>query len=308
MLQNNLEAAEEIARQLRLRDIGGIIVIDFIDMEISKNREAVLLRLREHLAKDKTRTQVFDVSNLGLVEMTRKNVSAGLLESFSDVCPTCDGPRRGALRGLGDAGDSRCPRRSPPIRPETAPAEVEADLHRRIPLSAAMGVRVVSAAVDRVELTRPARSQHQPPRHAVRGQRGGDRHPGGVDAGPAPSRRRRRGRSPGDLTQHHGLRLAGHRRLRRRLRSPRRERGGTVSSPRSTAEPGPGHRAAPGSSNEDGGPPPASSATSSPSGTGLRRHRVATCRRRIIGRRLTAARQPSSISPAETGVNPQASM
>ncbi len=95
VLQNNLEAAEEIARQLRLRDIGGIIVIDFIDMEIAKNREAVLLRLREHLAKDKTRTQVFDVSNLGLVEMTRKNVSAGLLESFSEVCPHCGG--RGVL-------------------------------------------------------------------------------------------------------------------------------------------------------------------------------------------------------------------
>ena len=91
VLQNNLESAEEIARQLRLRDIGGIIVIDFIDMEIPKNRAAVLLRLREHLAKDKTRTQVFDVSNLGLVEMTRKNVSAGLLESFSDVCPQCNG-------------------------------------------------------------------------------------------------------------------------------------------------------------------------------------------------------------------------
>jgi ribonuclease E len=95
VLQNNLESSEEIARQLRLRDIGGIIVIDFIDMEIQKNQEAVLLRLREHLAKDKMRTQVFDVSNLGLVEMTRKNVSAGLLESFSEVCPRCNG--RGVL-------------------------------------------------------------------------------------------------------------------------------------------------------------------------------------------------------------------
>jgi len=95
VLQNNLEAAEEIGRQLRLRDIGGIIVIDFIDMEIEKNRQAVLRRLRETLAKDKTRTQVFDVSNLGLVEMTRKNVSKGLLESFSDICPTCNG--RGVL-------------------------------------------------------------------------------------------------------------------------------------------------------------------------------------------------------------------
>ncbi len=95
VLQNNLESAEEIARQLRLRDIGGIIVIDFIDMETEKNQEAVLLRLREHLAKDKMRTQVFDVSNLGLVEMTRKNVSAGLLESFSELCPRCNG--RGVL-------------------------------------------------------------------------------------------------------------------------------------------------------------------------------------------------------------------
>jgi ribonuclease E len=95
VLQNNLEAAEEIAHQLRLRDIGGIIVIDFIDMEVSKNREAVLQRLRESLARDKTRTQVFDVSHLGLVEMTRKNVSAGLLESFSRVCEQCGG--RGVL-------------------------------------------------------------------------------------------------------------------------------------------------------------------------------------------------------------------
>ena len=95
VVQNNLESAEEIARQLRLRDIGGIIVIDFIDMEDTKSQEAVLRRLREHLAKDKTRTQVFDVSHLGLVEMTRKNVSAGLLESFSDTCPTCSG--RGVL-------------------------------------------------------------------------------------------------------------------------------------------------------------------------------------------------------------------
>ena len=91
VLENNLEAAEEIARQLRLRDIGGIIVIDFIDMDIEANRQAVLQRLREHLAKDKTRTQVFDVSNLGLVEMTRKNVSDGLLESFSKRCETCEG-------------------------------------------------------------------------------------------------------------------------------------------------------------------------------------------------------------------------
>lgn len=91
VLQNNLEAAEEIGRQLRLRDIGGIIVIDFIDMETEINQNKVLRRLRETLAKDKTRTQVFDVSHLGLVEMTRKNVSAGLLESFSEPCAVCGG-------------------------------------------------------------------------------------------------------------------------------------------------------------------------------------------------------------------------
>ena len=89
--RNNLEAAEEIARQLRLRDIGGIIVIDFIDMEIRRNRDDVLRCFKEALARDKTRTQVFDISELGLVEMTRKRVSEGLVEAFSATCPTCAG-------------------------------------------------------------------------------------------------------------------------------------------------------------------------------------------------------------------------
>jgi ribonuclease E len=88
---NNLEAADEIARQLRLRDIGGIIVIDFIDMEIKKNREDVIRAFREALARDKTRTQVFDISELGLVEMTRKRISEGLVEAFSETCPHCAG-------------------------------------------------------------------------------------------------------------------------------------------------------------------------------------------------------------------------
>ena len=91
VLQNNVEAAEEIGRQLRLRDIGGIIVIDFIDMETIDNQQKMLRRLKETLAKDKTRTQVFEVSHLGLVEMTRKNVSAGLLEQFSHKCEHCSG-------------------------------------------------------------------------------------------------------------------------------------------------------------------------------------------------------------------------
>ncbi len=89
--RNNLEAAEEVARQLRLRDIGGIIVIDFIDMEIRKNRDDVISTFRQALARDKTRTQVFDISELGLVEMTRKRIGEGLLESLSSACPHCDG-------------------------------------------------------------------------------------------------------------------------------------------------------------------------------------------------------------------------
>ncbi len=91
VFRNNLEAADEVARQLRLRDIGGIIVIDFIDMDTKGNREAVASALRQALSRDKTRTQVFDISELGLVEMTRKRVNEGLLESVSDICAVCDG-------------------------------------------------------------------------------------------------------------------------------------------------------------------------------------------------------------------------
>jgi ribonuclease E len=89
--RNNLEAAEVIARELRLRDIGGIIVIDFIDMETRGNREAVEEAFRHALARDKTRTQVFPITELGLLEMTRKRVSEGLVEAFSSTCPHCNG-------------------------------------------------------------------------------------------------------------------------------------------------------------------------------------------------------------------------
>ena len=90
VFHNNLEAAEEIALQLRLRDIGGIIVIDFIDMEIKENRRKVVDSFRSALSRDKTRTQVLDVSDLGLVEMTRKRIGEGLLTSFATPCPDCD--------------------------------------------------------------------------------------------------------------------------------------------------------------------------------------------------------------------------
>ena len=89
--RNNLEAAEEVVRQLRLRDIGGIIVIDFIDMVLEANRDLVLRRLTECLARDRTRHQVAEVTSLGLVQMTRKRVGGGLLEHFSTPCEHCRG-------------------------------------------------------------------------------------------------------------------------------------------------------------------------------------------------------------------------
>jgi len=91
VFRNNLEAAEEIAKQLRLRDIGGIIVIDFIDMEIKKNRDEVVQVFEQALARDKTRTQVSAISDLGLVEMTRRRIGEGLLESLSSTCEHCEG-------------------------------------------------------------------------------------------------------------------------------------------------------------------------------------------------------------------------
>ncbi|MEG9225239.1 Rne/Rng family ribonuclease [Aeromicrobium sp. Sec7.5] len=121
--KNNLEAAEEIVRQLRLRDIGGIIVIDFIDMVLESNRDLVLRRLVECLGRDRTRHQVAEVTSLGLVQMTRKRIGTGLLESFSTDCDHCkgrgvqlhaepveprkdDGRRRGGRGGRGGAGQN----------------------------------------------------------------------------------------------------------------------------------------------------------------------------------------------------------
>src|ERR1044072_380769 len=89
--KTNLEAAEEAVRQLRLRDIGGIIVIDFIDMARARNRDAVLKTLRKSLDEDRTKTFVVEISPLGLVEMTRQNVTEGVREIMTRHCPTCDG-------------------------------------------------------------------------------------------------------------------------------------------------------------------------------------------------------------------------
>jgi len=95
VVNTNLEASREVARQLRLRDIGGMIVIDFIDMLLEQNKAKVIDAMKESLAQDKSRSQVFDISPLGLLEVTRKRVSGGLLEAFSETCPTCEG--RGLL-------------------------------------------------------------------------------------------------------------------------------------------------------------------------------------------------------------------
>jgi ribonuclease E len=99
VVNTNLEAAREVARQLRLRDIGGMVIIDFIDMLLEKHKKQVVDTLKEEMARDKTRSQVFDIGPLGLLEVTRKRVSGGLLESFSETCPTCEG--RGVLLTYG---------------------------------------------------------------------------------------------------------------------------------------------------------------------------------------------------------------
>jgi ribonuclease E len=91
VVNTNVEAAREAARQLRLRDIGGMIVIDFIDMLLEQNKRRVIDAMKEALAQDKSRSQVFDISPLGLLEVTRKRVSGGLLDAFSETCPTCEG-------------------------------------------------------------------------------------------------------------------------------------------------------------------------------------------------------------------------
>jgi ribonuclease E len=117
--KNNLEAAEEIVRQLRLRDIGGIIVIDFIDMVLEANRDLVLRRLVECLGRDRTKHQVAEVTSLGLVQMTRKRIGSGLLEAFSEPCEHCNGrglhihtePVLGKKAPVGEARPARAGRR-----------------------------------------------------------------------------------------------------------------------------------------------------------------------------------------------------
>jgi ribonuclease E len=140
--RNNLEAAEEIVRQLRLRDIGGIVVIDFIDMVLESNRDLVLRRLTEALARDRTRHQVSEVTSLGLVQLTRKRLGTGLIEAFSTACPHCGGrgillhadPVESAQAGRKESGGRRGKRSRKSRSDEPAIAKVPAHAPGEHPL------------------------------------------------------------------------------------------------------------------------------------------------------------------------------
>ncbi|MCF2707101.1 Rne/Rng family ribonuclease [Arcanobacterium haemolyticum] len=148
--RNNLEAAEEIVRQLRLRDIGGIIVVDFIDMVLEANRELVLRRLVECLGRDRTRHQVAEVTSLGLVQMTRKRVGQGLVEAFSTTCEACEG--RGFIThthpversdGFSESNNRRKQKATKASQPEQAPAD---DDSKRDDVKAALNSIAAAAA------------------------------------------------------------------------------------------------------------------------------------------------------------------
>ena len=173
--KNNLEAAEEMVRQLRLRDIGGIIVVDFIDMVLESNRDLVLRRLVECLGRDRTRHQVAEVTSLGLVQMTRKRIGTGLLESFSHECDHChgrglviedapveprrtedDGGRRTGRRGRGRGEQQQPPPARRRRRRRTSP---------RWPSSTSTSTTEDEAEDEpRTRSSRPPRSRPSPPR------------------------------------------------------------------------------------------------------------------------------------------------
>ena len=120
--KTNLEAAAEVVNQLRLRDIGGIIVIDFIDMARARNRDAVMKTLRAALDEDRTKTFTAEISKLGLVEMTRQNVTEGVREIMSRPCPTCDGDGGSAPRRRSRSNSSAACGTSPPKTPMSRPS------------------------------------------------------------------------------------------------------------------------------------------------------------------------------------------
>jgi ribonuclease E len=155
--RNNLEAAEEIVRQLRLRDLGGIVVVDFIDMVLESNRDLVMRRLLECLGRDRTKHQVAEVTSLGLVQMTRKRVGQGLLESFSETCVHCNG--RGVIVHMeqptsvgGGGGGKRSKKRgrgaAQEIEGRPEPLETETELETEEEVAAEVAAPVALAEPD----------------------------------------------------------------------------------------------------------------------------------------------------------------
>lgn len=199
--RNNLEAAEEIVRQLRLRDLGGIIVIDFIDMVLESNRDLVLRRLLECLGRDRTKHQVAEVTSLGLVQMTRKRVGQGLLESFSESCVHCNG--RGVIvhmeqpsfvggGGGGAVGGKRGKKKGkaaaePVVEAAQAVAEAPAEAPELEPVTVAEADLVPTVAVTTSGSAAPPRPR-RPPAAAV-AVRAAGRPAGCPRRRPRPSRR-----------------------------------------------------------------------------------------------------------------------
>jgi ribonuclease E len=206
--RNNLEAAEEIVRQLRLRDVGGIVVIDFIDMVLESNRELVLRRLLECLARDRTKHQVAEVTSLGLVQMTRKRVGAGLLEAFSVPCECCNG--RGVIITFDPEADAQA---SHHVHPRGAGnggngsrGSGNGGNGPASPATVAARVRPDETAPEPGPADEPQPDGHQPDGHQPDGQHDGHQHdaaasaiPAGAPDGPEPPRSgtgRRRRRRP----------------------------------------------------------------------------------------------------------------
>ncbi|MEZ7897401.1 MAG: Rne/Rng family ribonuclease [Flaviflexus sp.] len=167
--KNNLEAAEEIVRQLRLRDIGGIIVIDFIDMVLESNRDLVLRRLIECLGRDRTRHQVAEVTSLGLVQMTRKRVGQGLVEAFSTTCEACEGRGYHIHTQPVEKGESQkqapAPQKQQP-KPQTPAPEREDDTAKREEVKSALASIAAAAAQSHQEHQQDEVKEEAPKEHA----------------------------------------------------------------------------------------------------------------------------------------------
>jgi len=200
--KNNLEAAEEIVRQLRLRDIGGIIVVDFIDMVLESNRDLVLQRLMECLGRDRTKHQVAEVTSLGLVQMTRKKLGLGLLETFSENCEVCQG--RGLLvhhepvsKGKSESSAPKKRKSSGSTQPTVEPHQITDDARNAIAQIAKSTVAQASGGSS----DQPAKPATSAPRAS---KKSGPETPDGLDSvlaalpeppAPGTSKRRRRATS-----------------------------------------------------------------------------------------------------------------